>query len=430
MPIANGIRSKSTRLIWLVVLFVFLQVVHLPLRAEGPALLIDGQPVLGQVSDIASDWTVTITGKESRKIATSELVRWGYRVEVGKGPQVILADGSVIVADILDLNGETVKVGIDFNRFADASLWEDAIVPLHSIRGIVFRPPGDAAARDKLYYRLIDRQGSEDHLLLRTGDVVAGVLTTSVKNDAAGVEPNIAIKPAGQQEPISIPLGKVAAVSVNPSLVRVSRRTSSSVCIGFRDGSCINVQKIETVDGVVRLSLVGGADLRVDCSTFYSELCFVQPWTDRVEYLSDLKPIFYKHIPFLELPWEQQIDRDVSGNRQRYEDRVANKGIGMHSSSSLAYDLLGKYRRFDAELAIDESAGNQGSVRYRVILYKRGGDKSTAYQSEIVRGGDAPIPISLDLTDALRMVLIVDFADRGDQLDHANWLDARLIKAK
>ncbi|MFT5528114.1 MAG: hypothetical protein ACI9HK_006102, partial [Pirellulaceae bacterium] len=305
-----------------------------------------------------------------------------------------------------------------------------AVVPLHSIRGVMFRPPGDSEARDKLYYRLIDRQGSEDHLLLKTGDVVAGILTTSTAEADPNAEPHIAIKPTGQQAPISIPLNKVAAVSVNPSLVRTSRRTNDGVCIGFRDGSCVNVQKIGSVDGIVHLRLVGGAVLEVDRSMFYTELSFVQPWTKHIEYLSDLKPIGYKHIPFLELPWEFQADRDVTGNRQRYEDRVANKGISMHSTASVAYDLLGKYRRFDAELNIDESAGAQGSVRYRVILYKRGGEKSTAYQSQIVRGGEQPVPISLDLTDALRMVLIVDFADRGDQLDHANWLNARLIKTK
>ena len=29
---------------------------------------------------------------------------------------------------------------------------------------------------------------------------------------------------------------------------------------------------------------------------------------------------------------------------------------------------------------------------------------------------------------AARMALLVEFADRGDELDHANWLNARLVK--
>ena len=50
-----------------------------------------------------------------------------------------------------------------------------------------------------------------------------------------------------------------------------------------------------------------------------------------------------------------------------------------------------------------------------------------AYQSPIVRGGQPPLPISVDVSGAQRLALIVGFADRGDQLDYANWLNARLI---
>ena len=39
-----------------------------------------------------------------------------------------------------------------------------------------------------------------------------------------------------------------------------------------------------------------------------------------------------------------------------------------------------------------------------------------------------PVPISIDLQGAARMALLVDFADRGDECDYADWLMARLIK--
>jgi len=44
------------------------------------------------------------------------------------------------------------------------------------------------------------------------------------------------------------------------------------------------------------------------------------------------------------------------------------------------------------------------------------------------RGGDAPKSISVDVAGADAMTLVVDYADRGDELDHADWLDARLTK--
>jgi hypothetical protein len=102
----------------------------------------------------------------------------------------------------------------------------------------------------------------------------------------------------------------------------------------------------------------------------------------------------------------------------------------MHSTSRLAYDVS-VYRRFEAELAIDESAGRRGSAIYKVLLYGAGAAPAawtTAYESPVLRGGAAPVPVSLELGGATRLALIVEFADRGDELDLANWLGARLFK--
>ena len=99
----------------------------------------------------------------------------------------------------------------------------------------------------------------------------------------------------------------------------------------------------------------------------------------------------------------------------------------MHTTSRLAYDVSG-YRKFEAELSLDESAGLRGSVIFKVVLQGNDNAWTTAYESPILRGGDPPLPISVELKGAARLALIVEFADRGDELDHANWLEARLIK--
>jgi hypothetical protein len=80
-------------------------------------------------------------------------------------------------------------------------------------------------------------------------------------------------------------------------------------------------------------------------------------------------------------------------------------------------------KRFEAELGIDDSADGQGSVQFRVLV-----DGKEKFASPIVRGGDAPLPISVDIADAQKLELVVDYADRGDVLDHADWLNARLVQ--
>jgi hypothetical protein len=151
-------------------------------------------------------------------------------------------------------------------------------------------------------------------------------------------------------------------------------------------------------------------------------------------WLSDLPHLGYKHIPFVSVERPLGIDQSILGSRLRHgragpeqKEAVFRKGLGMPSASRVAYDVAG-YRRFEAELAIDEHACAKGSVVFKVLLEASSGEWQTAQESPIIRGGDMPLPISIDLRSAARMALLVEFAERGDECDYANWLHARLVK--
>ena len=143
----------------------------------------------------------------------------------------------------------------------------------------------------------------------------------------------------------------------------------------------------------------------------------------RVSYLSDIRPADYRSIPYLDLKWPYRTDRSVLGARLHGGGCVYWKGLGMHRAARLTYLLKEPYRRFQAELAIDDETGGRGSVGFRVFV-----DGRQVYTSPVVRGGQKPVPISVNLEGAKRFDLIIDFADRGDEFDHADWLDARLIR--
>ena len=95
----------------------------------------------------------------------------------------------------------------------------------------------------------------------------------------------------------------------------------------------------------------------------------------------------------------------------------------MHSAARLTYNLDQPYKSFQAELAVDDSASGGGSVRFRVFV-----DGQEKFTSETIRGGMKPMPINVDLPGAKQLDLVVDYADRADVLDRADWLNARLIK--
>jgi hypothetical protein len=74
-------------------------------------------------------------------------------------------------------------------------------------------------------------------------------------------------------------------------------------------------------------------------------------------------------------------------------------------------------------LGIDDSTSTRGSVQFRVLV-----DGRERYTSPIIRGGQLPVPISVDIHGAGKLELVVDYADHADVLDHADWLNARLTR--
>jgi hypothetical protein len=81
-------------------------------------------------------------------------------------------------------------------------------------------------------------------------------------------------------------------------------------------------------------------------------------------------------------------------------------------------------------LALDASVGQRGSVVFEVKVYGRKEGRLVVlrtFTSETIRGGAAPVSVSVDLEGAVGISLAVLFGERGDELDHANWLNARLV---
>jgi hypothetical protein len=348
-----------------------------------------------------------------------------------RGTQILLADGGVLVADVLGITGEHLiaeSYTPDNNFF-----WGQVKLPLEVVRGIIFRPPAVPLRRDLLAAQVVTARGDQDQLLLDNGDVLSGTLDTSsgeMAEDKArltfyGLQ-EVRLKTKAGVIPISIE--KIVALIFNPALVHTAKPQSRPTRMGFRDGSCFDVIRVGASGGRVQLTLAIGAQLETNAANLWAETSMLQPLSDGVVYLPDIKPVGYKHIPFLELNWPYRDDHNVLGGRLRTGGLIYGKGLGMHSTSRLAYQTDRRYRKFEAELALDDSAGRRGSVEFRVFLESGAGQWQPAYSSPVIRGADQPLPISIDISSATRIALIVDFSDRGDELDHANWLNARLIK--
>jgi hypothetical protein len=372
----------------------------------GLAVPVDGQPFQSSLSKVEAGWKIAFAAHD-RELPAADLVSWGAFAEATRGPQLLLAGGGVLVADVLEINKEHLR--------ADAVVAGTFQLPLESVAGVLLRPPVDPRRRDQLIAKVLAVAGDSDRLLLDNGDELAGTVA-AVHGETLTLE-----SAAGK---IELELAKVLAIVFNPALREKTKSPGLRCWVGFSDGSRVLATSLTMNPATAQLKLAGGESLQASSNTIVALL----PLGGRAVYLSDLKAAGYRHVPYLELPWPYRRDESVTGGLLRSGGKVFLKGLGMHSASRLTYDLPRAFHRFQAEVAIDDETHGGGSVVVRVFTDDGSGKWQPKFTSPTIRGNDPPVPISIDLSGAKRISLLIDFADHGDELDHADWLNARLVK--
>ncbi len=121
--------------------------------------------------------------------------------------------------------------------------------------------------------------------------------------------------------------------------------------------------------------------------------------------------------------WDGPARRNVNadGGSLRLAGETHTSGIGVRGAAKLAFHLGHRCTRLDALAGLDDDAGPEGSVTFEVLA-----DGEPLFVSDVVRTGDAPLAISVDLTGRRELLLVVTPA--ADQLkdDLADWADAVL----
>ncbi len=454
---------KNQRLISPICTALILYVTSGALAAEaGQTIPIDGQRFDAELLSVDAKWNLVFReGTKQRRLAADELVSWGAPVEPKRyqtlprdfpAAELLLADGGLLLLDIRRSKNDRLIV--------ESTPLGELEIPLDRMRGILFDPPVDRRRRDRLANRVNEAVGA-DRLILINDDVVTGRVTRFVAFDAADNKrkpPRVEIKVNGAL--IQIEARRIAAVAFNSKLVRDPNPRGRRAIVGFRDGSRLLATSLQADQNGVRVTLASGEIWKASRDA----LVFLQPLGGRARYLSDLvlsssldeggakgtivgkprrkgeKPrntARYRHVPFLSVAWPYHADRNALGMQLRCGGRLHLKGLGMHSTSFLTIAMPEKgYRRFEADVALDDSAGKRGSVTFGVLVHGKKkdaqGKERTAvirqFKSPVIRGGMPPVPLSVDLTGAVGITLIVLFAERGDELDHADWLEARLVR--
>src|SRR5262249_6170424 len=106
-----------------------------------------------------------------------------------------------------------------------------------------------------------------------------------------------------------------------------------------------------------------GAQLRVGVE----RIAALEVLGGKAVYLSDLQPAKYEYLPYLDERWPWSADATATGRDLRVGGSVYDKGVGMHAHARLTYALGGAYRRFEAQVGLDDLDGRRGAVRLAVL---------------------------------------------------------------
>jgi len=117
-------------------------------------------------------------------------------------------------------------------------------------------------------------------------------------------------------------------------------------------------------------------------------------------------------------------DRSVDNHPLTLHGQTFMSGFGTHSPGVLVIDLKGGTRRFTATVGIDDEVqGGRGSANFQVL----GDGHKLLWQSGILRQGQSPKAVDLDLTGVQQIILRVTTGGDGFEYDHADWADARFV---
>lgn len=105
------------------------------------------------------------------------------------------------------------------------------------------------------------------------------------------------------------------------------------------------------------------------------------------------------------------------------KDQKFKKGLGHHAPGAILVALDGQFARFEAQVGVQQQGGQAGSVVFKVFV-----DHRLAFESGVMRQTDAAKAVSVPLSGAEELRLIVEDGGDGVAHDVANWAAARLIR--
>lgn len=119
-----------------------------------------------------------------------------------------------------------------------------------------------------------------------------------------------------------------------------------------------------------------------------------------------------------------QLNASIKGNTLTLRGQTYATGIGTHASSTITYNLAGKYTNFLSDIGVDDEVNGvgTGTVIFQVI-----GDGKVLYDSGAVTNASPIQSLNVNVAGVQTLTLIATTPDGNIDFAHADWAGATLL---
>lgn len=137
----------------------------------------------------------------------------------------------------------------------------------------------------------------------------------------------------------------------------------------------------------------------------------------RVLPLTAIDPASETHTPTFTVKHPARINTNVMGGPLKIKDHTYPKGIGVHTASTLTYELDGTFDTLLLRVGMDDSAAPHGRANVTILL-----DGKTLWETKNLAPGKITEQLQLPIKNGKKLELQATPADRLDVLGRVNYI--------
>jgi NPCBM/NEW2 domain len=270
-------------------------------------------------------------------------------------------------------------------------------------------------AKNRLDFQsILSKRGKRDQLVFKRGDQLDALEGTFGDGDDEGTKIDFEAA-TGQKRPAF--QNATHALIFNQLPTGERPPTVCKVHDVFKN--VLYAKAVAVKENVITVTTVGGVTVDYPDSKQIAKLDFS---SGVLRYLSDLDPAKVDQTSDTGLVERYGRDRNLDNEPIRLEGAVFTKGITVHSTAALTFDISGDYKEFRTTVGVDDTASPDSAVEIQIE-----GDGRELFKGP-VRRKDKPRPLTVDVRSVKQLRISVKpegVTDLGNQVTFA---DAKVTK--